>query len=318
MDTDQRVLFSIDDSDFARQAIAAIGNLLKGCDTYRITVYYGAPDPNLSFLSTVLNLGPEAVKEYEKFCSIEEQKVLERAKDALVASGLGANGVATICESKCNDPVGSLLNFADSQSIETLAVARLGHPVADRKALSSAAYRLVHASENHPVWVIDPRISSHDVLVALVGAPISRRVMEYTVRSFAYLKNSRFTFFHVLPPLPPQYWDHARILHAQEREDRQQKIDQWMKEYIERVQEVAEDGKKRLIDAGVPEENVIFKVQVQERGIARDILAELEEHNHGILVMGRKGFRGISQFTLGSKADKLLHTAHALAICLVN
>ncbi|MGD9041375.1 MAG: universal stress protein, partial [Desulfobacteraceae bacterium] len=79
-----------------------------------------------------------------------------------------------------------------------------------------------------------------------------------------------------------------------------------------------DEGKERLIKAGVPEQNVILKLQTQVRGIARDILEELEEGKHGILVMGRKGFKDIRHFGLGSKANKLLHAAKALVICLVN
>jgi nucleotide-binding universal stress UspA family protein len=95
-------------------------------------------------------------------------------------------------------------------------------------------------------------------------------------------------------------------------------IDQWMEGYVKEVDEIADEGKEKLIKAGVPEENIIIKCQAQVRGIARDILAELEGNNYGILVLGRKGFRGISEFGLGSKASKLLHSAHALALCLVS
>ena len=91
-----------------------------------------------------------------------------------------------------------------------------------------------------------------------------------------------------------------------------------MEGYVEEVEEIANDGREKLITAGVPEENITIRCQAQERGIARDILAELEGNNYGVLVLGRKGFRGISEFGLGSKANKLLHSAHALALCLVN
>jgi nucleotide-binding universal stress UspA family protein len=184
--------------------------------------------------------------------------------------------------------------------------------------MGSVAYKLVHTAEDQTLWVVDPRISSRNVLVALVGAPVGRRVVEHVVTHFSHLKDSKFTFFHVTPPLPPQYWDDARILDAKERQEREEQIDQWMEGYADRVKAIAAEGKERLINSGVPEENVSFKIQAQERGIARDILAELEGNNYGILVIGRKGSKEIKQFGLGSKAHKLLHNAHALAICVVN
>jgi hypothetical protein len=45
---------------------------------------------------------------------------------------------------------------------------------------------------------------------------------------------------------------------------------------------------------------------------------ELEEGDHGILVIGRKGYRDIKEFGLGSKAKKLLVNGRAFVICLVN
>ena len=184
--------------------------------------------------------------------------------------------------------------------------------------MGSVAYKLVHLADDQTLWVIDPRISSRDVLVALVGAPISKRVVDHVVRYLSHLEDSRFTFFHVTPPMPPQYWDEARILDAKERQEREKQIAQWMQGYEDRVKAIAAKGKEQLIQAGVPEENVTFKIQPQDRGIARDILEELESNNYGILVIGRKGSKEIDQFGLGSKAHKLLHNGHAQAICVVN
>jgi len=318
MNMDKRLLFGVDDSDFALQAITAVGGLLKNSKGYRITLFYGAPDPNLTFLSKTLGLSTEAIEEFKKVCTLEEQKVLDRCKQALTDSGFDSDRVELLCEAECNDPAYHLLKLADNEGYQTLALGLRGSPRAARKLMGSVAYKLVHLADDRTLWVIYPRISSRDVLVALVGAPIGIRVVEHVVTYFSHLKDSRFTFFHVTPPLPPQYWDDARILDTKERQEREEQIAQWMKGYTDRVKAIAEEGMKKLINAGVPEKNVSFKIQPREGGIARDILEELESNDHGILVIGRKGSKEIDQFGLGSKAHKLLHNAHAMAICLVN
>jgi nucleotide-binding universal stress UspA family protein len=318
MNTEKRILFGIDASEFALQAVTAVGGLLANSKDYGITLFYGAPDPNLPFLSKTLGLSAEAIEEFEKVCTLEEQKVLDRCKEALTDSGFNADRVEMICEAKCSDPAYHLLQLATEQGFETLALGLRGPARAERKLMGSVAYKLAHTAEDRALWVIDPRISSRDVLVALVGAPISKRVVEHVVTYLSHLKDSKFTFFHVTPPLPPQYWDEARILDAKERREREEQIDQWMRGYEDRVKAIALEGKEKLINAGVPEENVTFKIQPQERGIARDILEELESNDYGILVIGRKGSKEIDQFGLGSKAHKMLHNGHALAICVVN
>ena len=318
MKTEKKLLFGVNDSEFALKAISAAGGLLNNCTNLKITVSYCAPDRDLTFLAKVLRNYPEALEELERVCTLEEQEILEKARNALVASGVGEASLETICESKCRDPADSLLRLADRQEHEILLVGRYGAGQPRRQVMGQLAYQLVRMAEDRAVWIIDPRISSHDILVSLVGAPISRRVVSHAVRCFGHLKESKFTFFHVLPPLPPQYWDDARILTEKEREERKKTIKEWMEGYVGEVEEIANEGKEKLINAGVPEKNITIKCQAQERGIARDILAELEGNNYGVLVLGRKGFRGISQFGLGSKASKLLHSAHALALCLVS
>lgn len=318
MNSERRILFGVDASEFALQAVSAVGGLLANSKDHGITLFYGSPDPNLPFLSRALGLGPEEVRHLEQVCTLEETNVLEQAKEALIDSGFDSHRIDMICKAKCNDPAYQMLKLAAKDGYETLALGLRGPAQAARKLVGSVAYKLVQLAEDRSLWVVDPRISSRDVLVALVGAPVSERVVDHVVSYLSHLKESRFTFFHVTPPLPPQYWDEARILDEKERQEREEQIDQWMKGYAERVKAIALEGKEKLINAGVPEKNVTFKIQSQYRGIARDILEELESNEYGILVIGRKGSKEIDQFGLGSKAHKILHNAHALAICLVN
>ena len=317
MKMEQRILFGVDDSDFALQAVAAMGRLLKNSENQGITLVHGARDVDVSLLSKALHLTHQAIEKYRRLFLLEEQKVLDRAREVLVENGLGADKVQTVLEEKCNHVAESMLKLATSQGFTTLALARWGTHTVGRQVIGSVTYRLAQMAEDVATWVIDPRIPSHDVLLTMVGAPISHRVMDYAVRSFAHLRESQFTFFHVIPPLPPQYWDPGYGMDQEGFREQAERIDHLMWEYGERVKRVMEEGKERLTRAGVHEQNVVFKVQAQQRGIARDILAELEQGHYGILLIGRKGSKEISRFGLGSKANKLLHGAQALVIGLV-
>ena len=318
MDIAERILFGVDDSESARQAGATAGALLKYRENTNITIFYGAPDPQLSSLAKALRRTPNVVEEYRKVCSLQEHRILEQAYEALIDSGFNADRVTIRGEGKCHDPAETMLQLAADEASETIGLGKSSTGRLERMLMGSVSYRLVHCADEKTIWVIDSPIGSHDVLVALVGAPISRRVMEHTVRYFAHLRESRFTFFHVVPPLPPQYWDNTRILMEQERKEREMQITQWTKECADKVREIAAEGEDRLLQAGVREENVAFKSQPVETGMARDILAELAEGKYGILVIGRKGFREASPFRLGSKASKLLNNARQCMICLVN
>jgi nucleotide-binding universal stress UspA family protein len=291
MDRAETILFGVDGSESARQAGATAGALLKYRKNTNITIFYGAPDPQLSSLAKVFRRSPKVVEEYRKVCSLQEHKILEEAHEALIDSGFNADKVTIRGEGKCHNPAETMLQLAAADASETIGLGKSSTGRLERMLMGSVSCRLVHCADEKTIWVIDSPIASHDVLVALGGGAISRRVMKHAVRYFAHLKESKFTFFHVAPPLPPHYWDNTRILSKQERKRRQEEIACWMREYANRVREIVDEGKENLLKAGNREENVTFKVQTVESGTTRDILAELAEGNYGILVMGRRDSR---------------------------
>jgi len=236
----------------------------------------------------------------------------------VMQAGLAEEKVGIRCEPRCADPARGLLKFAAAGGFDTIALARSRAPRPERIVMGSVPYRLVHLADEKAVWVIDAPIASRDVLVTLVGAPISRRVMEYTLRYFSHLRESRFTFFHVIPPAPPFDWSDPLTVGRFGEGEREAAKARWMREYSARVEAIAAEGKDKLLQAGVPEENIAFKVQPTRKGMARDILVELAWGNYGILLMGRKGSKDISQFELGSNALKVLENASACIVCLVS
>jgi nucleotide-binding universal stress UspA family protein len=318
MNVEQKMLFGIHDLESARHALIAAGSLLKERKNIGVTLFHGSPDADLSTVAKLLRLTPEVVEEYRKVCSMQEGEVLEYAKDLLAESGIDPARLATICEGKCHDAAAAMLKLANVEGLDPIILARRREPLLERMLMGPVTYRVVQMAEWRTIWLIDPPVTSQDVLVALVGAPISRRVMEHAVQHFSHLSDSKFTLFHVIPPMPPMYWDDTRIFDEQERKVRDSEKSVWMQDYADRVKEFAEEGKKRLTSEGVPEENVAFKVQPAKKGMAGEILSELEKGNYGILVIGRKGSKEVSPFRLGSIATKLLHNAQRCVICLVN
>jgi nucleotide-binding universal stress UspA family protein len=319
MSKEKKVLFGVDSSDFAREAVAAAANLFKDNENLTMTIFHGIPEPDPSHIFKP-SLSPEEVEKHLQLWSQERQKVIRLAKETVIDAGFDPDRVNTAYEEKCKDPVISMINLANKEDFAAIALARWGARTLAQKIMGHVTYKLVNMAYHLPLWMLDPRVSSHGVLVTVVGAGISRRVVDHTIRYFSHLKESKFTLFHVIPPLAPElhtssYWDIIRDLSQVEQ---QENMAQRMEAYLEKAKIIAKEGKERLVSAGIPEENVVIKFQSQKQGIARDILQELEEGHHGILLLGRKGVRDISQFGLGSKANKLLHYARALIICLVN
>ncbi len=310
----EKLLFGVDSSETSRAALAVVGDLLKSSEGLDATIFHCATpfgdDETVHLDETVPRVVPIAGSK-----AADNQRVLSLAKDALVGSGFDSSRVSTALQEYCSDPAVAMLHMACNQGYETIALARRKRARTDPSPMGSVAYRLVYTADKRAIWLVDPPLVSKDVLVALVGAPISRRVMEHVARYFGHLRDERITFMHVVPRLPPAYWDDGHILKGDERKERIAKI---ASDYGEMVKDVADIGREMLLEAGVPRKNVKFRVRTLKRGMARDIIREMERGRYGILVIGRRGSRNISRFPLGSKAAKLLHSARGRMVCIVN
>jgi nucleotide-binding universal stress UspA family protein len=318
MKEEKRLLFGTDDSDFANEALSEIGELLKNSKNLKVTLFHGAPHVDCSSYYEAICQDQNAVKKFEELRDLENKNVLKRAKKILTESGIDPDIISTVLEKKCKDPSGFMLNLAEKEGVDTIALARWGKQTVSRQVMGSTPYRISQMADNQTLWVIDHRLGSRDILIALVGAPVSQREVEYTIRYFSHLKESKFTLFHVIPPVPPQYWISGNVIDAEDCQEKQEMIGMWQKEYTEKVKKIAADAKNKLVQAGVPEINVVSKIKPQKIGIARDIFMELESGKYGILVIGRRGYKDIKDFGLGSKANKLLIRCRGYIVCLVN
>ena len=65
MNMKKRVLFGIDDSAFARQAIAGVGGQLRHSADAKITIFHDAPDPGFYLFSKVVRLSPAVMENYQ-------------------------------------------------------------------------------------------------------------------------------------------------------------------------------------------------------------------------------------------------------------
>ncbi len=312
-----KILFGVDGSDFSKTSLSAFGSMMSGDKNTKISIFHGAPDPCI-ILSKFPDLSPEEVEENLKRLNSESRSILEKAREVLLEAGVRKENVSTVFKEKCGDPAGAMIDFAEAEGFDVICMSRLGANTVGRHVIGSVSYRVACFSENLPVWIVDHRISSRNFLICLVGAPVGERVIDHVVNNFSFLEDTRFTLFHVIPSMNLQGDYIAQILSQCFSDEDKQKILENINIYLRNADKILEEGKRKLVAAGIPERNIEVKKKNQEQGMARDILSEMQKGDDGILVLGRKGSKNIQQFGLGSKAYKLLCTTRAFMVCLVN
>jgi len=83
------------------------------------------------------------------------------------------------------------------------------------------------------------------------------------------------------------------------------------------VNEALQNAKQLLIKAGFEEEHIVVKVEGKKKGVAKGIIDEAAS-GYDAIVMGRRGLSGIREFFLGSVSQKVLQSAEAVSVLLVD
>ncbi|SMC23704.1 Nucleotide-binding universal stress protein, UspA family [Desulfacinum hydrothermale DSM 13146] len=311
------ILMAVDGSERCLQAVSRFGSFLGGrkdccflllhCVQQNLLLYPG----ELWDADTSLRIARDT---QEKIC----RSITGRCRQALLDAGYTEEQVEETCCYDSLDPGMDILKTAEREKIRTLTVGRRGLSTAENLLLGSVSSRVAHYSEHRTVWVMDPEApASGKVLLAVEGRPECRAITYYVNEWIAPTPGLSYTLLHIMPPLPPAYWDDGHILDAGERNERQEWRKDWEQESRRLVDKFMDEARHALQLQGIADSSIETKVLSAKRGIAQDLLREMERGEYEAVLMGKRSFKEQKPFLMGSHANKVLHNARKVHLCLV-
>ena len=152
------------------------------------------------------------------------------------------------------------------------------------------------------------------ILVAFDDSENAMRAVEFITKSFT--PDHRITLFNVIldtaaicdmdnPSLTPYFMAQKGAFCSVE--DQKKTL----------VNEALQKAKELLVKAGFEEEHIIIKVETKKKGVAKGIIDEAAS-GYDAIVMGRRGLSGVKEFFLGSVSQKVLQSAKAVSVLLVD
>jgi nucleotide-binding universal stress UspA family protein len=156
------------------------------------------------------------------------------------------------------------------------------------------------------------------LLIPLDGSEGAMRAVDYVAHTFGHTPGVEIKLVHILPGLPPSWWDDGHILNDDERQTREQVIADWEKHQEKQWQGIFARARKKLIRAGITPEAISGKFQPQFNDVAEDILDEADLEGCSTIVLGRRGLTGATRFFLGSVSQKVVNHARNLAVIIVD
>lgn len=155
---------------------------------------------------------------------------------------------------------------------------------------------------------------ARNILIAFDESEHSMRAVNFVGANFSF--DSKITLLHVLldtesicsmqsPELTPYFKSQQSAFCT--IEDKKKEV----------VGKAMENAREALIQCGFDPQQVQTKTVNREKGIARDILAEIKSGEYELVVLGKKGLSGIKEFILGSIPQKVVQNASGVSVLLV-
>jgi nucleotide-binding universal stress UspA family protein len=315
----QKILLAVDGSERGFEAVSIVGNLIKEHPDLHLMLFHCVPQM-AGLLPGELSVGLET----SSLLTAADQKkagdlILEESRRRLLAVGFSESRIELKLKANSIDPAQDIQAEAESGEIPTIAVGRRGLSQVKSLLLGSISSKVAQYALRHSVWIVDtPVPESRKVLVPVEGIADAQAVTTYLAETMAPIPRLEFTFLHLMPPMPPTFWDDGHILGSTEQRDRQSSVEKWQAEYHKNVEKFLEEGRKLLIEKGVPEQNMTRVIQPVKEGIARDLLNEVAADKYQVVVMGKRSFHERKPFLMGSHANKILQNLKGAILCLVD
>lgn len=313
----KKILFAVDGSQKCLDALTTVGELLKDHSDCDLELFHSVQE--FSNLYTIEADEVDTSKAFAKRAARIGDHVLQAASDVLLASGFPADRIQHKVNLASEDPAEDILKRARAEGISTIALGRRGLSKVEEFLLGSVSNKVAHHSGRTAVWIVDtPVHQSRKVLLAVEGVQDCLALTHYAGEFFGSIPRLEFTLLHLIPPVPPAFWDDGHILSPEEKKDRKAHAEKWRSEWMKQAEKYMSEGRNFLVQKGVPPENVTTTIVPTREGVASDLLNEIEDKHYEIVLMGKKSFHKKTPYLLGNRANKTLHKARGVILCLLD
>ena len=101
---------------------------------------------------------------------------------------------------------------------------------------------------------------ANKILIALDRSEAAWAAVEYVAHTFGKTPGVQVTLLHILPGLPPEFWDHGHIIASDKEKESLHRVEtRWEEEQEKQWQNLMKKAQGRLEQAGIPQEAVTDK-----------------------------------------------------------
>ena len=308
---EKKIMIAVDDSRHSKNAVRYAAGIHEVLKDMSLTLMHVQPTISLYLLDEAKK-SPKAYAELEKVNLKNTEtanRLLEEYKEQMMALGIAESDIQLKTQPRMLGVAKDILEFSMAGHFDAIIMGRRGLSGLQDVFLGSVSANVVNHTINTPIWLVDEKGTSKDILVAVDGSENSLKAVDHLALMTAKNTDVKISFFHVTPKLKdfcPVDFEETQTEALEEiiRKGDKECIDQFFSH-----------AKKRLNEAGIQESQINFKVSEGLFRVGKAVLDEYRQGNFGTLVVGSRGMN--KKYFTGSVSRYLINEFSEGALWIV-
>jgi nucleotide-binding universal stress UspA family protein len=252
----------------------------------------------------------DQLREIEKRNSQMADRILTDAKDRLMQIGFTKKTIETVFRKIEVGVARDICSWTENnKKADAIILSSRGRGRLEDFFTGEIANKVLEYVKECPVWMVKGRVRSKKVLLAVDNSENAMRAVEHA----GFLLSGtdvNVTIFHSKRDL-------RRFVPKDVLQEFPGIQKFWQRKAGEVVAPYMKNAREMLIQAGLAENKISVKLVDGSRSAARDIIKEAEENAIGTVILGRKGYSNVKDYSMGSISKKILDRAADMAVCIV-
>jgi nucleotide-binding universal stress UspA family protein len=306
-----RILLAVDGSVQSLMAVHYVAKILN--KAAKIVLFHVGSDIPEVFKdmntdrSTVLGQIP-----FELWKAHQEEAIrgfMEKARTVLIGSGFDSKAVEMKAQNLKYGIARDIYRESCSD-YDALVVGRTGIGKFDDIIMGSVTSKLVEVTSHIPIIVVGENAESPKILIALDGSRGSMRAVNFTGDALA-TGVCEIMLCHVIRPLSLHALEPKDLLISKHESD-------WIASNQRKILPVIIEAANRLMKTGHSEDHISKEILTYKQSRAAAIVKAAADGGCDTIVLGRRGFTSLDNFSMGRVSRKILNFAHRPALWLVS
>jgi nucleotide-binding universal stress UspA family protein len=298
---EKKIMIAVDDSRHSKNAVRYAAGIHEVLKEMSLTLMHVQPTISQYLLDEVKSK-PLAYAELEKVNrknAETAQVILDKYKTQLVTAGIAEKNIQLKTQPRWLGVAKDILQASMAGQFDALIIGRRGLSGLQDIFIGSVSANIVNNSMDTPIWLVDEKGPSQDIMVAVDGSENSFKAVDHLAFIIGGNTDLKISFFHVTPRLRdfcPVDFEESDSESLEEiiRQGDQQCIDQFFFH-----------AKNRLNEAGIQKNQISFKASDGAFRVGKAVLDEYRQGNFGTLVVGRRGMN--KKYFTGSVSRYLIN-----------